>query len=67
MAESLFSWNDNDNDNDNNNKYYNTLKKNKTVIQNIQKNLMPNDSCHPHEHKISSIIYLINRVHTHIH
>jgi hypothetical protein len=26
--------------------------------------IMPNDSCHPHEHKISAINYLINRVNT---
>jgi hypothetical protein len=26
--------------------------------------IIPNDSCHPHEHKVASINYLINRVHT---
>jgi hypothetical protein len=26
--------------------------------------IIPNDSCHPHEHKAASINYLMNRVHT---
>jgi hypothetical protein len=26
--------------------------------------IIPNTSCHPHEHKLTSINYLINRVHT---
>jgi hypothetical protein len=26
--------------------------------------IIPNDSCHPYEHKILSINYLIHRVHT---
>jgi hypothetical protein len=26
--------------------------------------IIPNDSCHPYEHKISAINYLINRVNT---
>jgi hypothetical protein len=26
--------------------------------------IIPNDSCHPHKHKVASINYLINRVHT---
>jgi hypothetical protein len=26
--------------------------------------IVPNDSCHPHEHKTSSINYLLNRVHS---
>jgi hypothetical protein len=28
--------------------------------------IIPNDSCHPHEHKVASINYLMNRVHTYI-
>jgi hypothetical protein len=26
--------------------------------------IIPNDSCYPHEHKVASINYLMNRVHT---
>jgi hypothetical protein len=27
-----------------------------------QTDTIPNDSCHPHEHKVSSINYLVNRL-----